>query len=65
MAISGVSSVAASVYASSAQPVQSSSGHKHGRHHASSISDVDGQSSSVASPSSSTGKIGSNVDLTV
>lgn len=63
MAISGVSA-AAGAYAASQQPVQSIDQHKHGKHHAVSISDVDGQSSSVASAPGSTGKIGSKVDIT-
>jgi hypothetical protein len=61
MAISAISSNAG--YAANPQPVSSISQHKHGKHHAQSISDVDGQSSSIAAPASSTGKIGSKVDI--
>jgi hypothetical protein len=51
--------------ASSAQLSQAAGQHRHGaHHHAKSISDVDAQSSSVASPSS-TGKIGGTLDVTV
>ncbi len=61
MAISGVS--AAGIYASSnPQPTQSISQHKHGGQH--SISDVDGQGSSVATAPSSSGKVGSKVNIT-
>jgi hypothetical protein len=42
--------------------MQTSNQHKHGKHHAQSISDVDGQSSSVASTA---GKAGSKVDISV
>jgi hypothetical protein len=63
MAVSGVSSVSA--YVMSQQPVQSVSQHKHGGQHSHSLSDVDAQGSSVASAPSSTGKIGSKVDITV
>ena len=65
MALSSVAS-AASFPPTSQLAVQSASGHhKHG-HHASSISDVAGQSSSDAPPPSSlTGKVGSQIDLTV
>jgi hypothetical protein len=62
MAVSGVSSVGA--YAAS-QQVQSLSQHKHGsRHHASSLSDVDAQSSSVATGASSTKRVGGKLDIT-
>jgi len=63
MAISGLSGAGA--YTPSQSPLQSSGPHKHGRHHSQSISDVDAQSSSVATPASSTGKIGSKIDITV
>jgi hypothetical protein len=62
MAISGVSSAAA--YAAS-QPIQQTGQHKHGKHHASSISDVDAQSSSIASAGGSSGQIGSKIDISV
>ena len=64
MAISAVS--AAGIYTAGQQPVQSASQHKHGGHHPSfSISDIDAQGSSVATAPSSTGKVGSKVDVTV
>lgn len=62
MTVSGVS-VAAGAYAASQQPLMSISQPKHGHHHAKSLSDVDAQGSSVASAASSTGTIGSKVDL--
>ena len=62
MAISGVSSAAA--YAAS-QPIQQTGQHKHGKHHAGSISDVDAQSSSIASAGGSSGQIGSKIDISV
>jgi hypothetical protein len=62
MAVSGVSPVSA--YAVS-QQVQSLSPHKHGSRHASSLSDVDAQSSSVATSASSTKRVGGKVDITV
>ncbi|HSZ67033.1 MAG TPA: hypothetical protein VK825_12580 [Xanthobacteraceae bacterium] len=60
MAISGISS---SPQAS--QAVSSSALHRHSRNQAPSISDVDGQSSSVASAAPSTGRVGKAVDITV
>jgi hypothetical protein len=60
MAVSGVS--AAGAYAAS-QPVQSLGQHKHDRHQSLSLSDVDAQSSSVATGATSTSKTGSKVDL--
>jgi hypothetical protein len=62
MAVSGVSTAGA--YAATQQPLQSTGQHKHGRH-AASISDVDAQSSSVATAPTATGKIGSKVDISV
>ncbi|HUZ32315.1 MAG TPA: hypothetical protein VMV19_09480 [Xanthobacteraceae bacterium] len=59
MAISGVSTAAA--YAAS-QPIGQ---HKHGKHHAGSISDVDAQSSSIASAGSSSGQLGGKVNISV
>jgi hypothetical protein len=53
----------ASAYASNLQ-AQGPTPHKHGRHQAQSISDVDQQSSSVTNAPSSTGKAGSKVDIT-
>jgi hypothetical protein len=63
MAVSAVS--AAGIYSASQQPVQSASQHKHGGHHSRSISDIDAQGSSVATAASSTGKVGSKVDISV
>jgi hypothetical protein len=65
MAITGVS--AAGVFAPTQPPpaAQQTGQHKHGKHHAASISDVDAQSSSLASGASSTGKVGSKVDISV
>jgi hypothetical protein len=65
MAISGIATGAATAYAPSQGPAPSAGQHKHGKHHASSISDVDAQSSSIATAASATGKIGSKVDITV
>ena len=63
MNVSGVS--AAGIYASS-QQVQGMDPSKHGRRHdTSSITDVDAQSSSVATAPSVTGKIGSKLNITV
>ncbi len=62
MAISGVSNAAA--YTAS-QPIQQTGQHKHGKHHAGSISDVDAQSSSIASAGSSSGQLGSKVNISV
>jgi hypothetical protein len=48
------------------QQLSSTSGHhKHGGIHGPSISDVDGQSSSLAMPSNSTGRIGSVLDIRI
>jgi hypothetical protein len=64
MAVSGISAASAGVSAPS-QPTLSSIGHhKHGGHHSHSLTDIDAQGSSVASTPSSTGKIGSKLDLT-
>jgi hypothetical protein len=62
MAISGIS--AGSSHASAQQAVQSLGQHKHGGHHLHSLSDIDAQGSSVMSAASSTGKVGSKVDVT-
>lgn len=63
MAISAVS--AAGIYAGSQPPVQSITQQKHGGHQSHSISDIDAQGSSVATAPSSTGKVGSKVDIRV
>ena len=48
------------------QPLSPSSGpHRHNGNHGPSISDVDGQSSSLASPSNSGGRIGSVLDIRI
>jgi hypothetical protein len=59
MSITGVSAASA---LTSGQQTQQLGQHKHGRHHAS-LTDIDAQSSSGASSPSSTGKIGSRVNL--
>ncbi len=61
MAISGMSS--AGFHASSQQALQSLSHHKYGGHHGHSLTDVDAAGSSVASAPSTTGKIGSKIDI--
>ncbi len=61
MAISGISP--SGIYTPSQQPVQPLSPQKHGAHHTRSLSDIDAQGSSVASAPSSTGKVGSKVDI--
>jgi hypothetical protein len=48
----------------SQQATQALGHHKRGGHHASSLSDIDVQGSSVATAPSSTGKIGSKLDVT-
>lgn len=64
MAISGIS-VTAGAAASAQQTAQTFSPHKHGHHRAGAITDVDAQSSSIATAPSPTGKTGSKVDITV
>jgi hypothetical protein len=65
MAVSGLAT-AANFQAASQQLSPSSNHHRHhGGVHGPSISDVDGQSSSVASSSPSTGRPGGKVDITV
>ncbi|MGD0025183.1 MAG: hypothetical protein ABSC37_11275 [Xanthobacteraceae bacterium] len=64
MTVSGISA-SASLQPSGQQVSQSSGQHRHGAVICSpSISDVDGQGSSVASAPSSTGKIGSKINVT-
>jgi hypothetical protein len=60
MAISGISASLQTQQAAS-----SSALHRHSRSQAPSISDVDGQSSSVASATPPTGRVGKAVDITV
>ncbi len=62
MTVSGIS--AATSNPTGGQQVQPLGQHKHGGHHSPSISDVDAQGSSLASAPSSTGKVGSTVDVT-
>jgi hypothetical protein len=61
MAVSGISS--ASFSAASQHAAQSPSHHKHGGHRPQSLTDIDAAGSSVASAPSTTGKIGSKVDI--
>jgi len=62
MAISGVTP--GSINATGQPPLSSISQYKHARHHSTSLSDVDAQGSSVASMPSSTGKVGSKINIT-
>ncbi|HML07125.1 MAG TPA: hypothetical protein VK430_03225 [Xanthobacteraceae bacterium] len=64
MSVSAISSAAGAGHMSSLHATQASGHHRHGGRHAQSISDVDAQGSSVASPPSPTGKIGSKIDVT-
>lgn len=63
MAISGISA-AANYQPPGAQASQTVGQHRHGGRHFASLSDIDALGSSVATPPSSTGKIGSKVDVT-
>jgi hypothetical protein len=58
MAISAISS------SPQLQLTQASSLHRHGRSQASSLSDVDAQSSNVAPSAPSTGRVGKKLDVT-
>jgi hypothetical protein len=64
MAVSGLA--ASTQFQPANQQLSQSSGHHrhHGGHHMS-ISDIDAQSSSVASAPTSTGKVGSRLNVTV
>ena len=62
MAISGIS--AASFHAASSQSTQSSAPHKQGGRHPQTLTDIDSAGSSMASPPSPTGKIGSRINIT-
>ncbi|MGB6540326.1 MAG: hypothetical protein WBF03_05535 [Xanthobacteraceae bacterium] len=62
MAISGVSTAAPPP--SSHQAAHALGHHKRGGHHSSSLTDIDVQGSSVATAPSSTGKVGSKLDVT-
>jgi hypothetical protein len=63
MSVSAIS--AGGIYATSQQPVQSLSYNKQASHRPTSLSDIDAQSSSLATAPSLTGKVGSKVNLTV
>lgn len=63
MAVPGIASGPS--HAASPQAAQSSSAHLHNGRRLQSITDIDAQGSSVASAPSTTGKIGSKVDITV
>jgi hypothetical protein len=62
MSVSGVSAVGANASSQQAQPLTLSP-HKHTRHQAQSISDVDGQSSSVANTQSTASPSGHKVNI--
>ena len=63
MAISGIS--AASFHTAASTPSSlSSPAHKHGGRHANSLTDIDSTGSSMASTPSTTGKIGSKINIT-
>jgi hypothetical protein len=57
-----IAAMSAGIQTTSQQSMQTVGQHKHGGHRAS-LSDVDAQGSSVATAASSTGKIGSKIDL--
>jgi hypothetical protein len=58
-----IAAMSAGIQTTSQQSMQTVGQHKHGGHHAASLSDVDAQGSSVATPASSSGKIGSKIDV--
>jgi hypothetical protein len=62
MAISGVTP--GGINATSQPPLSSISQHKHGGHQSNSMSNIDAFGSSVVSPPSSTGKVGSKINVT-
>jgi len=62
MAISAVTP--GGIYATSQQPLTSLSQHKHSANRLTSLSDIDAQGSSVATTPSSTGKVGSKINIT-
>jgi len=62
MSISGVSAAGGTASSQQAQSLTPSS-HKHSRHHAQSISDVDAQSSSLANTQSSASPTGQKVNI--
>jgi hypothetical protein len=55
-----IAAMSAGIQTTSQQSMQTVGQHKHSR---ASLSDVDAQGSSVATPASSTGKIGSKIDV--
>ena len=59
------SALSTALTGSGQQAVQSLAPHKHGHHHASSLADIHAMGSSAADGPSSTGKIGSKVDIKV
>lgn len=63
MAVSGISQWSAAALNQSI--TQTPGSHKHGNHHARSNSDIDTAGSSVAAQPSSTGTIGSKLNVTV
>jgi hypothetical protein len=62
-----VSGLAASQYQSSTQQLSESTGHRrqHGGHGHASLADIDAQSSSLVSAPSTTGRVGSKLDVSV
>ncbi len=62
MAISGIS--AASFHAAASTPSSPSTAHKHGGRHTNSLTDINSTGSSMASAPSTTGKIGSKINIT-
>jgi hypothetical protein len=64
MSVSGIAAAANFQPAPTQQVSQTPGHHKHRGQHPSSISDVDAQSSSLASSGGSTGKTGSLLDVT-
>lgn len=56
-----IAAMSAGIQTTSQQSMQTVGQHKHGGHRTASLSDIDAQGSSVATPASSTGKIGSKI----
>jgi hypothetical protein len=63
MAVAGIS-FAASSHAASQHTASTSRRQQHGGPQAPSMTDIDAQGSSVVSPPSTTGKIGTKIDIT-
>lgn len=57
-----IAAMSAGIQTTSQQSMQTVGQHKHGGHRTP-VSDVDAQGSSVATPASSTGKVGSKFDV--